>query len=104
MHFFQTRRPTAVSDQQAKPITTRLNTVPRIFIVETAFGLAVKEYEGDLRSARRQALIRYGTRDYINIERATLDVLVDIKRAGGWMPERIRPAVEEHARAVRGSH
>ncbi|ABM96891.1 hypothetical protein [Methylibium petroleiphilum] len=101
MHVFQST-PKLVGNQQDKPLTYRPNTVPRIFIVDTAFGRTVKEYEGDIRSARRQALIEYGTRGYAGIQRATLDVLVEIKRCGGWMPAHVRPAVEEHERKLRG--
>lgn len=71
----------------------------RLFLIDTCHGVTVSEH-CTLREARRHGVRKYGTHGFNSAKAATMDDLVEVKRAGGWIPFDWRDAVEDHERAT----
>lgn len=69
----------------------------RLYLIDTCHGVIVSPHTS-LRSARSAGRRKYGTSGFYSAKAATMDELVKVKRAGGWIPFDWRDAVEDHER------
>lgn len=70
-----------------------------IFLIDTSAGRTVREAE-TYRQAHAAGRKEYGTAGFRQAQRASLDDLVAVKRAGGWLPLNVRPEVEARERVM----
>ena len=78
-------------------MTTEAKGAMRLYLIDTCHGLTVREHSS-LGAARAGGKREFGTGGFYSAKVATLDDLVEVKRAGGNIPFDYRDAVEQHER------
>lgn len=69
----------------------------RLYLIDTCHGVTVREHPS-IGAARAAGKREFGTSGFYSAKVATLDELVEVKRAGGNIPFDYRDAVEQHER------